>query len=298
MEYERHEFQQPLYGDVNVLRIGDVLVDTGHVAPVSRDAVEAALDGPLAGVETVVHTHPHIDHVGGSQTIGALSDLPHVVPAGELDILYDYADYLRRAREEMMRLLGGFETTEDMWDLYFPLEEYAEERIDVVRELSDGDILEIGGYELEAVSTTGHADPHLAFWHEPSGTMLSGDLVDRDGLFQYGPLLGDVGEYKASLRRIRELEPKVLVPMHGPPMENPRERIDASLENAERTESRLLSFAEERGPFYAREFVEEELGIAGTRSPFVTLVVYEYLEHLAERELLSVDITDEGIRVD
>jgi glyoxylase-like metal-dependent hydrolase (beta-lactamase superfamily II) len=29
----------------------------------------------------VVHTHAHIDHVGGSQTIDALSDLPHFVPA-------------------------------------------------------------------------------------------------------------------------------------------------------------------------------------------------------------------------
>lgn len=297
MEYERNEFQQPLYGGVNVLRIGDALIDTGHVAPVSRDAVEAALDGPLDVVEQVVHTHPHIDHVGGSQTIDALAELPHVVPAGELDILYDYEDYLRRARDEMMRLLGGFETTEDMWDVYFPIDDYADERINVVRELSDGDTVEIGGYELEAVSTPGHADPHLAFWHEESGTVLSGDLVDQDGLYQYEPLLGDVGEYKASLRRIRDLEPDVLVPMHGPRMEDPRARIDESLENAERTESRLRAFVDERGSFYAREFVEEELGVAGTRSPFVTLVVYEYLSHLEDRGEVSVDVTEDGIEV-
>ena len=297
MEYERFEFPQPMYGDVNVLRVGDALVDTGHVAPVCRDAVVDALEGPLDGVERVVHTHPHIDHVGGSQTVDALAELPHVVPAGQSDILYDYAGYLRSAREEMTRLLAGFETDESMWDLYFPVAEYAEERIDVVRELEDGDDVELGGVDLQAVSTPGHADPHLAFWHADSGTLLSGDLVDPDGRFQYGPLLGDVGEYKRSLRRIRDLNPDVLVPMHGPPMADPERRIDRSLENAAETEERILTFVEERGPCHAREFVADELGVTGTRTPFLTLVTYEYGRHLEDRGLLDVRVTDDGIRL-
>lgn len=297
MEFERYTFPQPMYGDVNVLRIGDALVDTGHVAPVCRDAVVEALDGPLAGVDRVVHTHAHVDHVGGSQTIDTLAELPHVVPAGQPDLLYEYADYLREAREEMTRLLAGFETPESMWDVYFPIADYAEERIDVVRELGDGDVVELGGHELEAVSTPGHADPHLAFWHADSGTLLSGDLVDADGRFQYGPLLGDVGEYKRSLRRIRELEPDCLVPMHGPSMADSLDRIETSLENAPRTEERIREFVGERGPCYAREFVTDDLDVDGTRAPFLTLVTYEYCRHLEERGLLDVRVTDEGIRL-
>lgn len=296
-DYDRFEFGQPTYGDVNVLRVGDTLVDTGHVAPVCRDAVVDALEGPLAGVERVVHTHAHVDHVGGSQTIDALADLPHVVPAGQPELLFEYADYLREARAEMTRLLAGFETRDSMWDLYFPIDDYAEERIDVDRELEDGDGLELGGYELEAVSTPGHADPHLVYWHEPSGTLLSGDLVDPDGRFQYGPLLGDVGEYKRSLRRIRELEPDVLVPMHGPPMDDPTDRIDASLENAAGTEERLRAYVHERGPCYAREFVTHDLGVGGTRTPFLTLVTYEYSRHLEQRGILDVQVTEEGIQL-
>lgn len=297
MQYKRFAFPQPMYGDVNVLRVGDTLVDTGHVAPVCRDAVADALDGPLAGVDRVVHTHPHVDHVGGSQTVDALADLPHVVPAGQPVLLYEYCDYLRRARDEMSRLLSGFETDDSMWDRYFPLADYAEERIDVARVLTDGDELEVGGYELEAVSTPGHADPHLAFWHAETGTLLSGDLVDPDGRFQYGPLLGDVGEYKRSLRRVRDLDPDVLVPMHGPPMEDPGARIEASLENAAETEDRIRAFVDERGSCYAREFVTDELGVEGTRTPFLTLVTYEYCRHLEDRELLDVQVTDAGIRL-
>ncbi len=297
MEYDRHEFTQPLYGGVNVLRVGDTLVDTGHVAPVSRDAVREALDGPLAGVERVLHTHPHIDHVGGSQTIDALAELPHLVPEGEPDLLYDYADYLRRAREEMTRLLAGFDPDESTWDGYFPVQDYAEDDINVIREIADGETVELGGQEVVAVSTPGHAEPHLAFHHEASGTALSGDLVDADGRFQYGPLLGDVGDYKDSLRRLRALDLDRLVPMHGPELSDPLQCIDRSLENADRTEQRLLTFLADRSPAHAREFVTDDLGVDGARTPFLTLVTYEYARHLEDRGELDFDVTDDGIRL-
>jgi glyoxylase-like metal-dependent hydrolase (beta-lactamase superfamily II) len=298
MEYERHELSQPLYGGVNVLRIGDTLVDTGHVAPVSRDALREALAGPLDGIDRVLHTHPHIDHVGGSQTLDALAELPHIIPEGQREILYDYADYLRRGREEMSRLLAGFPAEARTWDDYFPIQEYHEDRIDITRELADGDTVELGDYELKAVSTPGHADPHLAFWHEATGTLFSGDLVDPDGRFQYGPLLGDVGDYKESLRLVRSLDPDVLVPMHGSELTDPEASIEASLADAERTETRLLRFLDEQGPCFAREFVVEELGVEGPRTPFLTLVVYEYLRHLDDRGDIEMWVTDDGIRAE
>ncbi|MFC7226964.1 MBL fold metallo-hydrolase [Salinirubellus salinus] len=298
MQYERFEFQQPEWGEVNVLRVGDTLVDTGHVAPVSRDAVrEAVEDGPLAGVERVLHTHPHIDHVGGSQTVDALAELPHLVPAGAVDLLYGYTDYLRRAREEMTRLLAGFGATDSQWDRYFPIESYAEERIEVTRELTDGDTVELGGESLTVVSTPGHADPHLAFHHEPSGTLFSGDLVDPSGRFQYGPLLGDVGAYVESLRRVRALDPDVLVPMHGPAMDDPDARIERALADVERTVDRLLTHRAD-GPFLVREFVVEELGIDDFRVGYVTLTMYEYLRYLERRGECTVRVADDGIHVE
>ena len=296
MEYERFEFQQPEYGGVNVLRVGDTLVDTGHVAPVSRDAVREAVEsGPLAGVERVLHTHPHIDHVGGSQTIDALADLPHVVPAGGVEILHGYTDYLRRARGEMTRLLAGFGIEEGAWDTYFPLLDYAEERIEVVRELGDGDTVELGGESLTVVSTPGHADPHVALHHEPSGTLLSGDLVDPSGRFQYGPLLGDVGEYVESLRRVRTLDPDRLVPMHGPAMADPDARVEAALADVERTVDRLLTYRES-GPFLLREFVAEELGVDDFRAGYVTLTMYEYGRYLERRGDCALSVSEEGVR--
>jgi glyoxylase-like metal-dependent hydrolase (beta-lactamase superfamily II) len=299
MEYERLEIQQPVYAGTNVLRIGDTLVDTGHVAPVSHETVRGAVEsGLLEGVERVLHTHPHIDHVGGSQTIDALTELPHVVPAGSVEMLHDYAGYLRRAREEMTRLLSGFGVADGQWDTYFPIDDYAEERIDVVRELGDGDTLEVGGETLVAYETPGHADPHLVFHHEAGGTLFSGDLVDPSGRFQYGPLLGDVGAYVESLVRIRDLDPSRLVPMHGPAMEDPRERIEAAIADVERTRDRLLAYREESdGSLFVRSFVAEELGVTDVRAGYVTLTMYEYARYLERQGDLELVVGDTGIRI-
>lgn len=298
MEYERLEFEQPVYGGVNVLRIGDTLVDTGHVAPVSRDAVRGELDGGrLAGVERVLLTHPHIDHVGGSETIESLADLPHVVPSGATTIVHGFGDYLRRARGEMTRLLAGFDLADDHWDAYFPLGSYNEEHIGIERTLEDGDTVTLGKEELSVLHTPGHAEHHVALWHEGSGTLFSGDLVSANDHFQYGPLYGDVRAYRASLERIRELEPDRLVPMHGPEMPDAEARIEASLSNVDRTADRLHTAAVDRGECWARDLAREALGANEGDAPFMTLITYEYLRYLEREGRVRFDVSEDGIRV-
>jgi glyoxylase-like metal-dependent hydrolase (beta-lactamase superfamily II) len=300
MEFQRFELEQPMWGAVNVLRVGDTLVDTGHVGHASRSAVREALDDPdrLGGVERVVITHPHIDHVGGSQTLAELADLPHVAPEGIPYIVHNFVEYLEEARADMTRLLSGFGATDAQWDVYFPVDEdYHQDRIEFVRVLGDGDQVTIGPYELETLHTPGHSAQHAAFWHEPSGTCLSADLVSTNGHFMYAPLYCDIGDYKQSLRRVRALEPDRLVPMHGPSMENPRERIDDCLAKTERTEGLLLDWLDERGEFLAHEFAVEALGANGAAEHFLTMVVHEYVTHLEERGECSVAVTGDGIEV-
>lgn len=77
MEYERFEVRDPMFGASNVYVIGETLVDTGSipksagsVAPIERDLDETV----LANVDRVVITHPHVDHIGGSE-IGDRTDV-------------------------------------------------------------------------------------------------------------------------------------------------------------------------------------------------------------------------------
>lgn len=298
-EFRRVELQQPLYGGVNVLRVGDTLVDTGHVDSVSRDPLREALEDPdrLGGVERVVITHPHVDHVGGSQTVAELADLPHLAIEGVPYIVHEFTDYLEEARADMTRLLSGLGAQDGQWDIYFPQDDYHEDRIRFEREFGDGDTVRLGPYDCEVVHTPGHSAQHAAFWHADSRTLLPGDLVSENGHFMYAPLYCDIGDYKASLRRVRDLDPDRMVPMHGPPMEDPLDRIDDGLAKAERTENTILGWVDDRAEFLAREFAREELGAEGPVVGFLTMVVHEYAVHLEERGECTVTVDGDGIHV-
>ena len=219
------------------------------------------------------------------------------VPAGATPVVHGFGDYLRRARGEMSRLLAGFDLEPGHWDAYFPLGSYHEERIGIDRTLEDGDNVTLGGEELSVLHTPGHAEHHVALWHEGSGTLFSGDLVSGNDHFQYGPLYGDVRAYRNSLERVRDLEPDRLVPMHGPEMPDAAERIEASLSNVDRTTDRLHTAAVDRGECWARDLATEVLGASEADAPFMTLITYEYLRYLEREGRLKFDVSEKGIRV-
>ncbi|MXR52939.1 MBL fold metallo-hydrolase [Halovenus sp. WSH3] len=291
MEYERLELFQPHYGTVNIYRIGDTLVDTGHPCPESRKSVREALDGPLAGIDRVVLTHPHIDHVGGCLTIDDLSALPVTVFEGTDEILRSFESYLRDAREEMATFGSGLTDGEpQVDDRYFPVDiEYATDDVEVEQVASAGDTVSVGPYDCEVIHTPGHSQQHMSLYHESSGVMLSGDIVSTNGHFMYGPLHWDIGAYKTGLKRIRECEPELLLPGHGDPMDDPAERVEDALEKAERAEQAVLSVVREQGPIPAHDLAVEALEATETTVQFLTNVASAYAIHLAEAGEIEVE---------
>jgi glyoxylase-like metal-dependent hydrolase (beta-lactamase superfamily II) len=291
MEYERLELVQPHYGTVNAYRIGDTLVDTGHPCSDSRERVQAALSDSLSGIERVVLTHPHIDHVGGSLTIDELSALPHTVFAGTDEILRGFDSYLRDARTEMAEFSSGLTNGEPSPDdEYFPVDiEYATDDVVIERVVSDGDTVTLGSYDCEVVHTPGHSHQHMSLHHEPSGVMLAGDIVSTNGHFMYGPIHWDIDEYRTGLRRIRERDPDLLLAGHGDPMDDPAERVADALEKVDRAERAVLQVVREEGPVTAGEIATEALGATGMTVGFLSRVASAYAIHLAERGDIEIE---------
>jgi glyoxylase-like metal-dependent hydrolase (beta-lactamase superfamily II) len=96
------------------------------------------------------------------------------------------------------------------------------------RHLADGDELDAGGERLIALHTPGHSPDHLAFWHAPSRTLFSGDLVVRGSSVMIDASRGgSLAQYLASLRRLDALNPARLLAAHGPPIEDPRKVLAA-----------------------------------------------------------------------
>jgi hydroxyacylglutathione hydrolase len=180
----------------NCYVIGDEATGEGALIDPGDEAARIALAVERTNLEIgwIIITHAHIDHVGA---VAALVD--------------EYAcPVLMHAEAEPM--LGQLPTQAMMMGLRFG-------KVPAVdRHIEDDEVLEVGGLELKALYTPGHAPGHLAFYLESEGLILSGDAlfagsVGRTDLFG--------GDMELLLRSIDERlmtlpdETRVL-PGHGP----------------------------------------------------------------------------------
>lgn len=85
----------------------------------------------------------------------------------------------------------------------------------VDRLLQDGDALPADGGPWVSVHTPGHAAGHLCFHRVQDGAVLAGDMVAGVGTILVDPSEGSMRAYMASLQRLVDLKPQVLMPAHG-----------------------------------------------------------------------------------
>jgi glyoxylase-like metal-dependent hydrolase (beta-lactamase superfamily II) len=86
--------------------------------------------------------------------------------------------------------------------------------------LVDGDVVELDGLEVVVVGTPGHTADSVCFHLPADRALLTGDTVLGRGTTVVAPPDGRLGDYLASLRRLRTLvlatESTTLLPGHGP----------------------------------------------------------------------------------
>ena len=115
-------------------------------------------------------------------------------------------------------------------------------RIDapVQRCLDAGDTLELGSIRLEVLHTPGHAPGHLCFFEPGSRTALVGDMVAGVGTILVEPGDGDMRRYLDSLRELRGLGARKLLPAHGGVIADPPACLDRYLAHRAMREQRVL----------------------------------------------------------
>jgi hydroxyacylglutathione hydrolase len=180
----------------NCYVIGDEVTGEGVLIDPGDEAARIALAVERTNLEIgwIIITHAHIDHVGG---VAALVD--------------EYAcPVLMHAEAEPM--LGQLPTQAMMMGLRFG-------KVPAVdRHIEDDEVLEVGGLELKALYTPGHAPGHLAFYLESEGLVLSGDALFAGGVGRTDLFGGDMDLLLRSIvERLMTLpdETRVL-PGHGP----------------------------------------------------------------------------------
>jgi len=89
---------------------------------------------------------------------------------------------------------------------------------------------------LAVHSVPGHAPDHLAF--VSGGACFTGDAVLGEGSVFVAE---DLGAYLDALERLRELSLRVICPGHGPPVWDPRAKLDEYLAHRRERERKLLA---------------------------------------------------------
>ena len=185
------------------------VIDPGPDDPAHLQALLAALDGER--VSHILITHSHLDHWPLAGPLQAAVGAPILG---------------RAAAGAHIRFEGG----EGASNMVF--------RPDV--ELEDGQLIHGSGWTIEAMFTPGHASDHTAFVLAEANALFSGDHVMGWSTTVVSPPDGDMGDYLASLDKVRARSFDTLWPTHGPPVTDPAPFLDAYKQHRLDREAQIL----------------------------------------------------------
>ncbi len=250
----------------SVLVTGDrnVLFDTGcGIRTLQRLKERVSID-------LVVNSHTHPDHFSGN----------HLFRGLELVVPEMFAGMLTDLEAMSVRLAGGGEPSRQ-W-LFMVREILQHEPAAPTGTFTAGHVIEAGGYSFEAIHTPGHTADTYCFFDRGERILLSFDY----DLTPFGPWYGHeesgLPETRASIERLIDLEPRLVVSSHRMP-------VSRGIEEAFRKYDRVIDRRSEKvlGMLQKGPATPEQLAdlspIYGLKTSFA---LYHYFEsRLLEKHL-------------
>jgi glyoxylase-like metal-dependent hydrolase (beta-lactamase superfamily II) len=194
-----------------------VLLDPGEGAEAFLPVLESALNrAGCQGIQEIVVTHAHHDHMGGVASV--------------------------------LRRFGPLKVSKKPWP---GVDESFGVKVDAI---DDGAVIRTGNATLRAIHTPGHSPDHLSFMIEEERALIAGDNILGVGTAVIPLDTGDLHDYMSSLERVLAEAPRRIYPAHGPLIEDGPAKISEYIEHRNDREREILA-ALGREPMAVMEIV-------------------------------------------
>ena len=192
---------------INIYVIGEVLIDAATRYAGRRILRE--LKGRTITAHALTHAHP--DHQGASHEVCTKLGIPYWVGENDADAAENPALISERQPDHFLTQLFAKRWTGPGHP--------------VDRRLREGD--EVGGFNV--LDAPGHSAGHVVYWRESDRVLIVGDVLCNMDTVTGRPGLQPPKDFftpdpernRESIRRLRGLEPKLVLFGHGAPLRDP-----------------------------------------------------------------------------
>jgi len=200
--YEDGQFEEV----ISYLVIGEdiaALVDTGNGIGNIKGVLEELTDLPTM----VVNTHAHFDHTGGNWAFEEVA-------------LYDHPFARERIKGRPHSEVGSFLGDGMVWK---PLPKdidpntWYTKPYKVTQWMKEGDKIDLGGKQLEAIHTPGHTPDSVSLLESRERLLFTGDIFYPAPIYIYSPD-SDMNEFISSFRKMVKADYDYAMPAHNETM--------------------------------------------------------------------------------
>jgi glyoxylase-like metal-dependent hydrolase (beta-lactamase superfamily II) len=207
------------------------VIDPGPAQPGHLAALKRAIG--TRRVSHILITHTHADHSPAAADLKAWSGAktyafgPHVLAPSALRI----ASAATGTSPADRFAGGGGGPVEEAIDSDFAP--------DVL--VKDGAVIAGDGFTITGLHTPGHTSNHMCYALREEAALFSGDTVMGWSTSVVAPPDGDMGDYLASLEKLRARDARIFYPTHGSPIPDPRNWLDQLIAHRRMREAQVLA---------------------------------------------------------
>jgi hydroxyacylglutathione hydrolase len=156
-----------------------LIVDPGDEA----ERILHAVDELGVGIDGILLTHTHFDHIGAVAPVAKAAGAPVWCPEIEKPVLADINSYVP-------------------WPGFGPYEDYEADHA-----VSGGEQLQLAGFEIDVIFTPGHSPGHVTYSIRDEAAIFSGDVLFQGSVGRTDLPGGDWATLLESIRTLVDSHP-------------------------------------------------------------------------------------------